>query len=68
MIQARKATDIDKKYKARLEALQVEQTGLNRRIKSQRERSQQITAEFYALKGEWLRVSGPNPIDWSGTR
>ena len=44
-------TDLD--FQARLQALQVEQAGLNKRTKLGRERNQQVIKEFYAIKDEW---------------
>ncbi len=68
MFITRKATEQDRNFKAQLEALQVEQAGLNRRVKAQRERAQQITVEFYALKEQWNEQTGDTQfitIDWS---
>ena len=66
-MQTRKATQLDRNYRAKLEALKVEQAGLNRRIKAQRERAQTITAEFFAIKTKWANATASEftLIDWS---
>jgi len=66
-MQTRKATQLDRNYREKLEALKVEQAGLNRRIKAQRERAQAITVEFFAIKTEWANATASEftLIDWS---
>lgn len=56
---AREFTEKDNEYKAKLVALQAEQKELVARIKADRKRKAEITAEFYAIKAEWLKVCGP---------
>lgn len=58
----RTATQTDRSYRAALHILQAEQAGLNRRVKAQRVRADQITEEFYAIKAEWRTRSGDDNL------
>ena len=56
-----------KEYSAKLEELKNEQIELmkgNMRLKVNRIRKQEITAEFYAIKGEWKEKAEAGELEF----